>query len=203
MLRHLGRELPAEHVLEPGVVVDPLGIEQLAPGHTPLQHDGVEHAPAGIHRGADPCRPRPNDDQIVYFASAHAAPPVPTGFGCPNIERAGVPACSPGAGQGAQVEQAGRPMASRHRPDHHVHAPPPPRPPPPGGRRPEPRPRRTSRPRRPGGGRRRAPGPPWAPTGPAGRSARSIASLISQVRGARVTGQMAGSMQWVGQSQSA
>ena len=36
------------------------------------------------------------------------------------------------------------------------------------------------------------------------RSARSaIASAISQVRGARMTGQMAGSMQWAGQSQSA
>ena len=31
----------------------------------------------------------------------------------------------------------------------------------------------------------------------------SIASAISQVRGARIIGQIAGSMQWVGQVQSA
>ena len=38
---------------------------------------------------------------------------------------------------------------------------------------------------------------------PSRRVSRAMASAISQVRGARIIGHVAGSMQWIGQSQSA
>ena len=128
-------------VLEARVVVDPLGVEQLAAGHAALQHDRVQHAATGVQRGAHPGRPRADDDQVVLLAAAHTAPPriavvVPalrppggaTGrYPAPTIERAAGFPGRPGAA-------GSRPRGSRTR----CPRPRPPRPGPAPGLRDEP-----------------------------------------------------------------
>src|SRR4051812_25846241 len=66
-------ELPAKDVLEPRVVVDPLGVEQLAAGNPPLQEHRTQHAPAGVDGSAQTGRPTTDDDQIQLFATGHAS----------------------------------------------------------------------------------------------------------------------------------
>ena len=69
---HQVGQLAAQHVLETGIVVDPLGVEQLASGNTPLQEDRPQQAPARIHGGAETGRPPAYDDDIQLFAADHA-----------------------------------------------------------------------------------------------------------------------------------
>ena len=73
---HLVGQLAAEDVLEPGIVVDPLGVQQLAAGHAPLQQNGPEHPPAGIHGGAESGRPAADDDQLELLGATHPIPGV-------------------------------------------------------------------------------------------------------------------------------
>ncbi len=59
VLGELLRELPAENVLEPGVVLDELGIEQLAPGNprsstTALSIERPAYIPAHMPAGPAP-----------------------------------------------------------------------------------------------------------------------------------------------------
>ena len=61
------RELVPEDRLEAGIVLDQLGVQQLAARKAALEHDGFEHRAAGIHAGAHPRRARADDDDVVLI----------------------------------------------------------------------------------------------------------------------------------------
>ena len=50
---------------EAGVVLDEVGVEEFAAWHTALEDDGVEHAAAGVHAGAEAGGAGTDDDQVV------------------------------------------------------------------------------------------------------------------------------------------
>src|SRR6185437_446121 len=65
------RELAAEDALESGVVLDQLGIEELAAGKAALEDDGLEHGSAGVHAGAHSCRARSDNHDVVGVSRSH------------------------------------------------------------------------------------------------------------------------------------
>src|SRR6266550_2919836 len=65
MLGHLLRQLPALDALEADVVFDQIGVEQLPARRAALDRDRVEHATAGVERGAQPGRAGAYDDHVV------------------------------------------------------------------------------------------------------------------------------------------
>ena len=65
------RELVAENVLEPRVVLDDLGIQELTAGKASLQYDRFEHGAAGIERGTHSSRSRADDHNIVCERVSH------------------------------------------------------------------------------------------------------------------------------------
>jgi hypothetical protein len=71
MRRHEIGELPPQNVLEPGVVIDPLRIQELTAGQAPLDQDGSQEPPSGIHGGTQTGGPAPHNDDIQIAAAAH------------------------------------------------------------------------------------------------------------------------------------
>ena len=93
--RHLLGQLEAVDRLEAGVVLDQLGVEELAAGHPLLEHHGAQHRAAGVEGAGEPRRARADDDQIQFshesFARSSIAgtgPPASTQRRSPCTKRA-------------------------------------------------------------------------------------------------------------------
>ena len=65
VLGHEAGQLVALHGGEAGVVLDEVGVEELAARGAPLEDDGVQHAAAGVHAGAEAGGAGADDDQVV------------------------------------------------------------------------------------------------------------------------------------------
>ena len=65
------RELPAVHGFEARVVLDLLGVEQLAAGGAALEHHGLEHAAAGIEPRGESRRSGADDHDVIVERACH------------------------------------------------------------------------------------------------------------------------------------
>src|SRR6266566_4455007 len=68
VIREHPGELPALDALEPDVVLDEVGVEQLPAGRAALDRDRLEHAATRVQRGAEASGPGADDDDIVGVA---------------------------------------------------------------------------------------------------------------------------------------
>jgi hypothetical protein len=59
-------------VLETRIVVDPLGVEELAPGNAAFQEDRPQHPSSRVDGSAKPGRAGTYDDDVQFFAAGHA-----------------------------------------------------------------------------------------------------------------------------------
>jgi hypothetical protein len=69
--RHQVGELATQDVLKSGIVIDPLGIEQLSARNTPLQKDRPQHPASGVHGGAQPRGSSTHNDDVQLRAPVH------------------------------------------------------------------------------------------------------------------------------------
>src|SRR2546429_9716955 len=59
------RELPPFDALEPDVVLDQIGVQELATRRPALDRQSLEHAAPRVHRGAQPGGAGADDDHVV------------------------------------------------------------------------------------------------------------------------------------------
>ena len=65
VVAHLGGQLAAQDGLEAGVVLDQLGVQQLAAEGAPVQQEGLEVHPGRVEAGGQPGRAAAHDDYVV------------------------------------------------------------------------------------------------------------------------------------------
>ena len=70
VLAHLRRELGTEDRLETGIVLDQLGVEQLAPERAAVQQDCLQVHPGRVQPRGQAGRPAADDDDVVIAHSS-------------------------------------------------------------------------------------------------------------------------------------
>ena len=93
VLAHLRREVRSEDRLKPGVVLDELGVQQLAAKRPAVEQHGLEVHPRGVEAGREAGGAAADDDHVVL---AHAVTGIVTGLAAIPRETIAGRAASPG-----------------------------------------------------------------------------------------------------------